>query len=93
VTESNLEQIQECITCLKHHFSIRDLGDIHYFLGIEAQPNDNDLVLSQTKYLSDLLKRSNMQIANHASLQWPQGMFYLKKVVTRVKIHIYIELW
>jgi Reverse transcriptase (RNA-dependent DNA polymerase) len=60
VTRSDSVQIQECIACLKSNFAIRDLGTISYFLGIEAQQNEHDLVLTQTKYLFDLLTRNNM---------------------------------
>jgi Reverse transcriptase (RNA-dependent DNA polymerase) len=60
VTGSDRHQIARCITDLHHRFSIRDLGDIHYFLGIEAQVNTSGLYLTQTKYISDLLSRSNM---------------------------------
>jgi Reverse transcriptase (RNA-dependent DNA polymerase) len=60
VTGGDRHQIARCITDLHHRFSIRDLGDIHYFLGIEAQVNTSGLYLTQTKYISDLLSRSNM---------------------------------
>jgi Reverse transcriptase (RNA-dependent DNA polymerase) len=60
VTESNPDLVQYYITQLSTQFAIRDLGDIHFFLGIKATSSDKGLFLSQTKYLSDLLKRSNM---------------------------------
>jgi hypothetical protein len=49
-----------CITHLKQRFSIQNLGDLNYFLGIEATYTNDGLCLTQAKYLTDLLKRSNM---------------------------------
>jgi Reverse transcriptase (RNA-dependent DNA polymerase) len=60
ITGNNIISIQHCITHLKGKFTIRDLGTVHYFLGIEANFNEKGLCLTQTKYLIDLLKRTNM---------------------------------
>jgi hypothetical protein len=43
------------------HFAMKDLGDLHLFLGIEAKRTSTALVLTQTKYTSDLLTRTHMQ--------------------------------
>lgn len=42
---------------LKCAFAIKDLGPLHYFLGIEVRRINNDLYLTQTKYVIDLLSR------------------------------------
>jgi Reverse transcriptase (RNA-dependent DNA polymerase) len=60
VTGSDPTQVDQCIYQLKSRFAIRDLGLLHFFLGIEATNNRNGLCLTQTKYLTDLLKRVNM---------------------------------
>lgn len=39
---------------------MKDLGPIHYFLGIEAIYQGSHLSLTQTKYVVDLLKCTNM---------------------------------
>jgi Reverse transcriptase (RNA-dependent DNA polymerase) len=57
VTSNNPTLVQSVIDKLKAQFSIRDLGNLHYFLGIEMSANQYGLVLSQTKYLLDLLAR------------------------------------
>lgn len=43
------------------HFAMKDLGDLHFFLRIEAKRTSTALVLTQTKYTSDLLTRTHMQ--------------------------------
>lgn len=45
---------------LKEDFALKDLGELHYFLGIEVNKINNGLMSSQGKYISDLLKRTNM---------------------------------
>jgi hypothetical protein len=45
---------------LKEEFALKDLGDQHYFLGIEVSMVRDGIVLTQDKYASDLLKRVNM---------------------------------
>ncbi|GKV01478.1 hypothetical protein SLEP1_g14026 [Rubroshorea leprosula] len=44
-------------------FSIKDLGTLSYFLGIEAVPTSAGLFLSQHKYVNDLLHRLRMHEA------------------------------
>lgn len=45
---------------LKGDFALKDLGELHYFLGIEVSKVQNGIVLSQDKYANDLLKRVGM---------------------------------
>jgi histone deacetylase 1/2 len=40
---------------LQHEFALKDLGDLHYFLGIEVKRTQEGLVISQQKYASDIL--------------------------------------
>lgn len=44
---------------MKDDFALKDLGDLHYFLGIEVKMDDG-ILLTQEKYATDLLKRVNM---------------------------------
>jgi Reverse transcriptase (RNA-dependent DNA polymerase) len=60
VTGSDPVQVDQCIQHLNSRFVIRDLGQLHFFLGIEATHNKEGICLTQTKYLTDLLKRVNM---------------------------------
>jgi histone deacetylase 1/2 len=43
-----------------HEFSLKDLGDLHYFLGLKVHKHDG-LLLSQDKYVSVLVKRVGME--------------------------------
>jgi histone deacetylase 1/2 len=45
---------------LNKEFAIKDLGDLHYFLGIEVHKVTDGLVLNQAKYAQDTLARVGM---------------------------------
>lgn len=46
---------------LHKEFALKDLGELNYFLGIEATKTpDGGLLLSQRKYVTDLLKKAGM---------------------------------
>ena len=61
VTGSSLVVVQEFIKQLGLSFALKDLGSLHYFLGIEVSwLKDNSIHLSQAKYIKDLLRRTNM---------------------------------
>jgi hypothetical protein len=57
---------EKVVTALLHDlgmdFALKDLGELHYFLGIEVKKVHDGVVLSQTKYANDLLHRVNMHI-------------------------------
>jgi Reverse transcriptase (RNA-dependent DNA polymerase) len=63
ITGSNNAHINQCISHLQQAFSLKDLGPLSYFLGIEAHPSSIRLLISQTKYLTEILNRTHMQDA------------------------------
>jgi hypothetical protein len=50
---------------LQHYggeFVLKNLRDLHYFLGIEVHKTPQGLILTQEKYVADLLQRVGMSI-------------------------------
>jgi histone deacetylase 1/2 len=45
---------------LERDFALKDLGDLHYFLGIEVKRQGGDLLLKQERYATEVLQRVNM---------------------------------
>jgi hypothetical protein len=66
VIGKNLSSITQLIQGLQHDFAIKDLGPLHFFLGVEAHHTDLGLFLSQ-RHISDLLKKTNMHEAKPIS--------------------------
>ena len=56
---------------LKQEFALKDLGDLHYFLGIEVSKVKDGIVLSQGKYASELLQRVGMTQCKPVSTPLP----------------------
>ncbi|KAG8471832.1 hypothetical protein CXB51_036626 [Gossypium anomalum] len=63
VTGNDKGSIDEFVTILNTTFSLKDLGPLSYFIGIEVLPTTEGLFLSQQKYVLDLLRRAKMDQA------------------------------
>lgn len=60
IIASNSQLIDCLITDLGSAFPIKDLGQLFYFLGVEVDHTPSGLLLSQCKYIKNLLLKSNM---------------------------------
>jgi hypothetical protein len=60
VASSNKKAIEQLLHKLSHEFALKDLGDLHYFLGIEVQKVSDGIILTQHKCASDLLQKVGM---------------------------------
>jgi hypothetical protein len=63
ITRSVSIFVADTINKLSHTFSVKDMGHLHFFLGIEAIPTAKGLFLSQHKYIRDLLSKTSMDMA------------------------------
>ncbi|MCH80671.1 retrovirus-related Pol polyprotein from transposon TNT 1-94, partial [Trifolium medium] len=62
ITGASSALIKSIIAKLNNAFSLKHLGDLDYFLGIEVSRQSNgSLILNQTKYIRDLLIKTKMQ--------------------------------
>ena len=55
-------------------FSIKDLGKLHYFLGIEVGYLKNGIALTQQKFTKELLQCSKVDISKPAITPLPQNL-------------------
>jgi hypothetical protein len=60
VASSSQEVTNALLKDLRQEFALKDLGDLHYFLGIEVKKIADGLVMSQEQYATDVLKRTGM---------------------------------
>lgn len=67
LTGNNFEFLQTFVNALSSKFSFRNLGQLIYFLGIELVPHSELVILSEQKYIRDILERSNMSVAKEAT--------------------------
>ncbi|KAK1577437.1 hypothetical protein Q3G72_021763 [Acer saccharum] len=52
--------VDEFVLTIAHHFSIKDLGALSFFLSVEVHSCSHGLFLSQQKYVTNLLNRTKM---------------------------------
>lgn len=60
VVSSRQDAVPALLKDLQKDFTLKDLGELHYFLGIEVTKIPSGIMLTQDKYDTDLLKRANM---------------------------------
>lgn len=60
ITASKPSAIDDLLCHLKANFAIKDLGTLNFFLGVEVLPNSLSIVLSQKRYIVDLVRNTNM---------------------------------
>lgn len=77
LTVDDRATIQQLKEHLHRVFSIKDLGLLHYFLGLEVTYVPNGVMLSQHKFSIDLVKQS--------------GIVPSKKIATPLPIHLKLQ--
>lgn len=86
ITGSDTQSVTTLIQSLNNTFTLKDIGNISYFLGIQigSLPN-GDLYLSQQKYISDILSRANMQSTKSVSTPMTTGQIFFTDGSDQVK--------
>jgi hypothetical protein len=62
LTDSSPHLLQSVVDHLCYEFAIKDMGALHFFLGIDVKRNDDDFFLSQERYAKEILERADMTI-------------------------------
>ena len=60
LTGSCDDLVQSVITQLTQEFDMKDLGLLHFFLGLQIDYKPHGLFVHQTKYISEILQKANM---------------------------------
>jgi hypothetical protein len=63
LTGSDSTSIDRLIKVLSEDFPIKELGNLNFFLGIEVTQIPDGIHLSQQRYISDILQRTNMDLS------------------------------
>jgi hypothetical protein len=67
ITGNNTLLVAQIIQQLGDMFSLKDMGPLHFFLGVEVIPTRTGLFLSQHKYIRELLANTSMSGAKDVS--------------------------
>lgn len=68
LSSDNVQEIQETKQHLQKTLVTKDLGPLHYFLAIEVAKIKKGVVLSQKKYVLDLLRETGILEAKPTSI-------------------------
>jgi hypothetical protein len=60
ITSSSSVAIAQLLLSLQADFAVKDLGSLKFFLGVEVIPTTNGVLLSQQRYIKDILTRTKM---------------------------------
>jgi hypothetical protein len=60
VASSSQDATNALLKNLGRDFALKDLGELHYFLGVEVTKTKEGILLMQQKYATELLKRAGM---------------------------------
>lgn len=71
VTSNHGVQIHQLIRHLAQEFSLKDLGSLHYFLGIEVIYDKQGRLMSQTQYIKNLLNQTSMRNCKLVQTHFP----------------------
>ena len=74
VTGSHLSTIVAVKAALHKAFTIKDLGELKYFLGIEVTRTVDGISLNQRKYILDMLKDSSMTNCHSTKFNLQKGL-------------------
>lgn len=69
-SESKIIQLKQF---LHESFTIKDIGPAKYFLGIEMARSTEGILLTQTKYITDLLKDTRLEDSSPVNTPLPPG--------------------
>ena len=72
--------IMSCKEDLAREFEMKDMGLMHYFLGMEVWQKDGELFVSQGKYANEILRRFHMEKCK--PMQTPLAGNWRKEVAT-----------
>jgi histone deacetylase 1/2 len=61
VASSSVDATKALLKDLEKEFSLKDLGELHYFLRIEVKRTSEGLLLTQQRYAENVIKRANME--------------------------------
>ncbi|KAK9077447.1 hypothetical protein SSX86_005784 [Deinandra increscens subsp. villosa] len=64
---NNPQAIDQVVQKLSLHFPVQDMGRLAYFLGIEVVHQGSDIILSQQKYINEILQRAGLADAKPVS--------------------------
>ncbi|KAK9075210.1 hypothetical protein SSX86_003531 [Deinandra increscens subsp. villosa] len=74
ITGNQEDLVTRFITRLNKEFATKDLGNLHYFLGLQASHTPKGLFLNQANYATDIIERAKLTDAKPVSTPMSTGL-------------------
>ncbi|XP_074317900.1 uncharacterized protein LOC141653934 [Silene latifolia] len=74
LTGESVQEIKQLKKALHDTFTIKDLGQVRYFLGLEIARNETGLLINQRKFILDILKDMSMEDCTAAEFPLSKGL-------------------
>lgn len=74
MTGNNHQEIEETKAYLHNSFSIKDLGKLHFFLGIEVNYFPDGITLSQNRFTKELLEEIDFNKKKNTTTPLPVNL-------------------
>lgn len=71
---NSINDLNRCKTALHSKFTFKDLGPLKYFLSLKVARSSKATIISQTKFISDVLKNAGVMHCKSTSFLFPQGL-------------------
>lgn len=74
VASKSIQMLEEVPISLRKSFEISEMGEIHHYLGMEVEKNeDGDYFLSQRRYINDIIILSGLNEAKESNIPLDPG--------------------
>jgi hypothetical protein len=93
LTGGNFLLLQLLIQLPSLKFKLRDLGSVHYFLGIEVQSTSMGLMLPHHKYILDILTRAGMLSCKPVDTLISTSKATILPDPYFLMLHTFVKLW
>lgn len=93
ITGSSEVLVQKLITKMSNMFSLKDLGEISFFLGIEFTRTSAGLLLTQRQYINQLLSKTELHLTKAYATPMSTSAHPKLVIVKLFMIHHCIEVY
>ena len=85
--------IHSCKVDLAKEFEMKDLGLLHYFLGLEIWQREGELFVSQGKYAREIMEKFHMQGCKPINTPLPGNWKKEDATSAEVVVPLFIDSW
>lgn len=83
IAGSSMEIIEKFIEKPSQKFKVKDMGKLHYFLGVKVNQKPGKIWIGQPTYTKEILEKINMKNSKPVATPVEQGTKLMKNALTK----------